>query len=160
LLTKTTFKRIEYFISFITFSFVKRQKKLQILFQILKVFIYLQHCSIKYKMHKKNIIKKIASFVMLLVFVISITPTVFFHNWLAKHTDSIRKSFTVSKEQVGKKTYHCNCNTLVVESPFKPSINHIILTSQPIFSIPQLYKTVYLFNSYSAFHLLRGPPVV
>ena len=107
----------------------------------------MQHCGIKYKMHKKNIIKKIASFVMLLVFVISITPTVFFHNWLAKHTDSIRKSFTVSKEQVGKKTYHCNCNTLVVESPFKPSINHIILSSQPIFSIPQLYKTVYLFNA-------------
>ena len=97
---------------------------------------------------------------MLLVFAISITPTIFFHDWLANHTDSVRKSFAESKEQVGKKLYHCKCDTLVAESPFTKPATIIPVAALQIFSAFRVNKTVHLFSSFSAFHSLRGPPVV
>lgn len=97
---------------------------------------------------------------MLLVFAISITPTIFFHNWLANHTDSVKTSYDVTKEQVGKKLFHCKCDTLVAESPFTKPVTMVPAQALSIFSTFRVTRTVYLFPAFSAFPTLRGPPVV
>ncbi len=97
---------------------------------------------------------------MLLVFAISITPTIFFHDWLANHTDSVKKTFAESKEQVGKRLYHCKCDTLVAESPFTEPATVILTAAVHFFSLQKSDKRVSFSSSRHVFHSLRGPPVV
>jgi hypothetical protein len=105
-------------------------------------------------------IKKIVAAVMLLVFAISITPTIFFHDWLANHTDSVMKTFAKGKEQVGKKLYHCKCDTVVAESPFTEPATVILASTVHFFSLPKFDRKVSFSSSQHIFHSLRGPPVV
>jgi hypothetical protein len=105
-------------------------------------------------------IQKIAAVAMLIVFAISITPAIVFHNWLARHTDTFRKNENSHGPQWGKQTFNCECGHIVAESPFTgpdkaiisyPSQSHtslkVDLHIHPLSELPLLYS-------------LRGPPAV
>ena len=111
-------------------------------------------------MFKNLIIKKIVAAAILLVFAFSITPTIVFHNWLADHTDTLKKSTNTTGKQIGKKTFNCNCDNIVAESPFTESDKEIIVIPEQLFSLVKINNPVHFTTSLHIFYSLRGPPVV
>ena len=120
----------------------------------------MQHCSKKYTLFKNQVIKKIVAAALLMVFACSITPTIVFHNWLVKHTDTFNKDSNTKGDQLGKQTFNCHCDHVVAESPFnEPDIVIISCPAQPF----SLFKTELQlpFTASPYFHYtLRGPPTV
>lgn len=111
-------------------------------------------------MYKNYFIKKIVAAVMLLVFAFSITPTIVFHNWLADHTDTVKKITDTKGDQLGKRTINCNCDNIVAESPFTEPGKEIIDPAKNIFSLVSVYNPVHLTTSAHISYSLRGPPAV
>lgn len=97
---------------------------------------------------------------MLIVFAISITPTIVFHNWFADHIDSVKKTPGTGKAQVGKKLYNCHCDNIVAESPFTEPAKLIVAFAAFEFSKPKIEREVQFASSSPVFYSLRGPPVV
>jgi hypothetical protein len=97
---------------------------------------------------------------MLLVFTLSITPTIVFHNWLADHTDTVRKITNNQTGQIGKITFNCHCDNIVAESPFTENATASILPPLRSYNLFKAEKQVLFFYSPSPLHALRGPPVV
>ena len=111
-------------------------------------------------MIKSLILKKIVAAFMLIVFAFSITPTIVFHNWLANHTDTYKKSTDTKAQQLGKQTFNCHCDNIVAESPFTEPETFQSSPSIQIFSIAATVAIVQLPLSPHVFYSLRGPPVV
>ena len=111
-------------------------------------------------MFKNQIIKKIVAAAMLMVFAFSITPTIVFHNWLVKHTDTFKNDTNTKGDQLGKQTLNCHCDHVVAESPFTEPDKAIISYPAQSFSLfkaePQIQYTSSPYFLYS----LRGPPAV
>ena len=120
----------------------------------------MQHCSKYYILYKQLAIKKIVAALMLIVFAISVTPTIVFHNWLANHTDTYKKSTDTKAQQLGKQTFNCHCDNIVAESPFTQPETFRNLPPVQIFSVAATADIVQLPSSPQVFHSLRGPPVV
>ena len=97
---------------------------------------------------------------MLLVFAFSITPTIVFHNWLADHTDTVKKITDTKGGQIGKKTFNCHCDNIVAESPFTEPAKIIIAPALQLFSLVKVDKPVHFTTSAPIFYSLRGPPAV
>ena len=97
---------------------------------------------------------------MLIVFAFSITPTIVFHNWLAHHTDTVKKITDTKGEQFGKKTFNCHCDNIVAESPFTAPDKVIIAPEIKQFSIVKVDVPVHFTTPALIFFSLRGPPVV
>jgi hypothetical protein len=120
----------------------------------------LQHCSKKQILFKPRIIQKIIAAFMVVVFAFSITPTIVFHNWMADHSDTVRKSNETKGEQLGKQTFNCHCDNIVAESPFtgitQTIINH---PAQPL-SSAKVDLQVHFISSQQFLYSLRGPPTV
>ncbi len=96
---------------------------------------------------------------LFLVFSLSITPTKILHTLFADHKDAKEISTHASNElAISVALYHCQCDNLVVESPFSLQLNPIFtevleLTinnnsarESDFYSIPHFYSE------------LRGPP--
>ena len=98
--------------------------------------------------------------VMLIVFAFSITPTILLHNWLANHTDSVKKTIVTNQEQVSKKLFNCHCDNIVAESPFTEPYKILIPPILQNFSLPGDNKPVHFSKQAFIFHSLRGPPTV
>lgn len=128
--------------------------------RILKDCIHLQHRSKKYSLIKNQYIRKFVAAVMLLVFAVSITPTIVFHNWFADHTDTVKKSSATKEEQVGKRTFNCHCDNIVAESPFTEPSRILFAPSEKIISLSKAEKQVQFASSQNIIHSLRGPPAV
>ena len=111
-------------------------------------------------MIKSLILKKIVAAFMLIVFAVSITPTIVFHNWLANHTDTYKKSTDTKAQQLGKQTFNCHCDNIVAESPFTQPETFRNLPPVQIFSVAATADIVQLPSSPQVFYSLRGPPVV
>ena len=111
-------------------------------------------------MIKNQFIKKFVAAAMLIVLAFSIMPTIFFHNWLANHTDSVTKNSQSNQDQVGKKLFNCHCDNMVAESPFTDTDPFKILPVQHIFSNIKTDKPVQFSSSRLISYSLRGPPVV
>ena len=92
-----------------------------------------------------------------MIFAISITPRIFFHNWFANHTDSVKQTPADAQKRVGKLLLNCNCDNIVAESPFTVDI---LLSAELLFSSLKVNKEVHFISSPHHFFLLRGPPVV
>jgi hypothetical protein len=121
--------------------------------------LYLQHCSKYLELQKQQTIKKISAFVLLFLLIVSITPTIVFHNWFVEHTDTVSKSFENGREQLGKKTFHCQCDHVVAESPFT-EINGIICNIlQPAYQIPGANGVFHVVAATQIIYRHRGPPV-
>lgn len=111
-------------------------------------------------MFKNFIIKKIVAAFLVLVFAFSITPTIVFHNWLAGHSDTVKKSLNTTGEQFGKQTFNCHCDNIVAESPFTEPVGIIPAPIKAFFSIKQVAHSTQFISSPAIFYSLRGPPAV
>ena len=96
---------------------------------------------------------------MMMLFLLSITPKIFLHDLIANHKDSYY-SLSSTETQVTKKGIHCDCNSLVVVSPFLNESNSVSLTPPDYFVKYNctLCNSFYSVNSYV--FSLRGPPNV
>jgi hypothetical protein len=104
-----------------------------------------------------NIIQKLLTLVMMLIFVFSITPKKYLHDAVADHQDYY--SFGLATEpSVSKTGINCACDDLVVSASFlETSITGI--TEQPIAHGSHLVSTYFiLLPSSSATKDSRGPP--
>lgn len=123
---------------------------------ILEKYSNLQHC---YKMRGQLTIQRILAFVMLLIFMFSITPKKYLHDLVADHTDFYGVSLK-GKVTLSQSGFNCHTEDLVVSTPFIES------TSCPNFSIDPLYKespyTDLLFQYSQSFITKdsRGPPSI
>ena len=95
---------------------------------------------------------------LLILFAFSITPKIYLHDVIATHKDS---SFNISEKatQVSKKGIHCDCNSLVVISPFLSESNSVQLTPLSFFvdNNCKVNKCFYSVDVYVS--SLRGPPL-
>jgi hypothetical protein len=109
---------------------------------------------------KQRTIQKIIAAFMVVVFAFSITPTIVFHNWLADHTDTVKRSIETKGDQLGKQTFNCHCDHIVAESPFTETAKTLIpYPSQHCPSVKAELKVQY-FSSQQFLYSLRGPPTV
>lgn len=95
---------------------------------------------------------------MLFLFVLSITPRLYLHDWLADHTDTSYNKTEAGKAHVGKAGFSCDVNSWVATSPFieQEVMSEILLFSryrQLVLHFPSqiIAQTHFLFE-------LRGPP--
>ncbi|MEO6719794.1 MAG: hypothetical protein ABIN67_05475 [Ferruginibacter sp.] len=111
-------------------------------------------------MKKNTTIRFINALALSLLFLLSNTPKKLVHSIFANHTD-LKNGEAASHEgeNLVPLSFHCQCDNLVVESPFTI---HLVYTSV---NFPKQYRKfaaslyndiplVYLFTS-----ALRGPPV-
>ena len=111
-------------------------------------------------MLKNQSIKKIVAASLLIVFAFSITPTIVFHNWQADHTDTVKKPIATKGEQLGKKTFNCQCDHIVAESPFTEPVANFNPAPAQSFSLIKVELQVRINASQHYFYSLRGPPTV
>ncbi|HAO45782.1 MAG TPA: hypothetical protein PLZ45_04955 [Ferruginibacter sp.] len=111
-------------------------------------------------MFRQNTIRRITAAALLLVFSFSITPTILLHNWLADHTDTVKKTGSPEQDHISTKKFYCHCDNIVAESPFTEVDEVIVPIPEKIFSIEQGSKTVQPVSSQHLYFALRGPPVV
>lgn len=118
----------------------------------------MQHCN---KVHlRQNIyIRKLIAISLVLIFALSITPTKVLHFFFANHQDEVaRKTGEPNKLIISISGYNCQCNNLVVVSPFIPQ-NQVISFEIPIFLTLQKSAAVAdLYFITPFFSELRGPP--
>jgi hypothetical protein len=95
---------------------------------------------------------------MLLLFTFSITPRKDLHDFLANHRDTPVKTGFPGTTQLNTAGFHCNCETLVVESPFIDENHSLALHARGSWSCCPfvIVNTVYSSPVLSAD--LRGPP--
>jgi hypothetical protein len=111
-------------------------------------------------LQKNLVIKKIAALTMLIVFAVSITPTIVFHNWFADHIDTVSKSTDTKGEQLGKLSFNCHCDHIVAESPFTEPATAAHSITEKIFSATDVERQDQFFSSAPVLYSLRGPPAV
>jgi hypothetical protein len=109
---------------------------------------------------KNQIIEKIVAAALLMIFAFSITPTIVFHNWLAGHTDTVKKTTETKGGQFGKQTFNCHCDHVVAESPFTEPDKAIITYPPQAFSLFKVDLQVLCTSSSNIHYSLRGPPAV
>lgn len=110
-------------------------------------------------MRKNMHLYRLAAFVMLVLFALSITPKLYLHTVFADHTDIVRKK-TDGKTQVGKNGFTCDCNNQVATSPFTEHVDTIEMGILPVYPsfIPHVPSQII---ASTLFYLeLRGPPAV
>ena len=110
-------------------------------------------------MHQSKFIRTVLAVLMLMVFAFSVTPKILLHNLVANHKDSEIKSNFSNEEQFSKSGFNCNCDNLVVESPFVNDFIPVHLSAAKQFAQHQTFFR----NGFASFHHfyleLRGPPV-
>lgn len=111
-------------------------------------------------MFKYQPIKKIITAVLLIVFAISITPAIVFHNWLAPHTDTYKSYGNTKGLQLEKQTFNCQCAHLVAESPFTEPGKAIITYPLQFLNLPKAEIPVQPAQETQLLYTLRGPPAV
>jgi hypothetical protein len=95
---------------------------------------------------------------MLAVFAFSITPKIILHNVVANHKDTPLSSGSEKNAQVNKAGFNCNCDNLVVESPFTEELEPFQIIINNFFA-PQIIKNSNSIKAVAHFHpSLRGPP--
>jgi len=107
---------------------------------------------------KSVYITRFISGLLLLVFVLGVTPKRFLHDLFAKHIDITSKKRSDIPFQLSKSGYNCDCDNLVAESTF--------VSNQQIFAFPLFTSfSAYIFGEISfcsiskIYYPLRGPPV-
>jgi hypothetical protein len=111
------------------------------------------------KMNQPLMIRKLLSSLLLAVFFIGIMPKIFLHDLLAAHND-IALSIDSHTDQIDKVGFRCNCDHLVVESPFIPSCYRIELFVPVCFSDVQEHFFYDDLRSCVIRFGLRGPPAM
>ncbi len=106
----------------------------------------------------KEWLRSFSAGLLLLLFTFSITPRKDLHDFLANHRDTPVKAGFPGTTRLNAAGFHCNCETLVVESPFIDEIHSYELrgpgswSCSPAVAINSMYSTPVLSAC------LRGPP--
>ena len=108
----------------------------------------------------KEYIRRLLAGFTLLVFAVSITPTIAFHNWFASHSDSQgTKQSHINGLKYSKAGFNCKCDNTVAESPFTPPANFALAAMFRPFSIQQKITGPSIYPVHQFSFTLRGPPV-
>lgn len=105
-------------------------------------------------------IRKIAASLMLMVFAVSITPTIIFHNLFAGHTDSVNTDRGAGSTEIGVPLFNCHCDHLVAESPFTGLVQFVESRTAPFYAAYNETGQTPLSSSPGCSYPLRGPPAV
>ncbi|MBS1598998.1 MAG: hypothetical protein JST75_12310 [Bacteroidetes bacterium] len=120
--------------------------------------LYLQHCN--KNLSGNNIIRRISAGFLLLLFVLCVTPKKTLHDLIANHQDSPFASNTSAQQLSSNSGFRCNCDDLVVESPFVSDFIPIEVAPAAAHTI----HTVLYAENFKFFHHfyfeLRGPPSI
>ena len=111
-------------------------------------------------MRKNSWLYRLIAFVMLFLFVLSITPRLYLHDLLADHTDTVYKKTDAGNAQVGKSGFSCDVSNWVATSPF---IEQDPLPDILLFSIYQplvLHFPSSIIAQKPCLCELRGPPAI
>lgn len=95
-----------------------------------------------------------------MLFAYGITPKITLHNLVASHRDGRGKTSLPdpNSTQLSKAGFNCQCDNLIIESPFVAATEPLVITPQVCYLVfcDAVVADVY---SSSVFHnALRGPP--
>ncbi len=122
--------------------------------------MYICNIVANFTLAKRSIIQRSIAALLMLVFSLSITPTIVLHNWVADHTDAVRKFNDGSSDQVGTQKIYCHCDHIVAESPFTGTEAIRIAVPEKIFTPEPGQAVVSVTASARYYFSLRGPPAV
>ncbi|MES1220688.1 MAG: hypothetical protein ABUT20_34630 [Bacteroidota bacterium] len=94
---------------------------------------------------------------MLLVFAFSVTPKQWLHDLVTHHKDSPSISFN-GDQSISASGFHCNCDNIVVQSPFLSFDVTNDLIHPEFFEQHQITTLSNFISSYHYNFSLRGPP--
>lgn len=120
----------------------------------------MQRCSKNIDLFGLRNIKKAVALIMLVVFAISTTPTIVFHNLFAGHTDSVNNSRDNDNAQISSPVFNCHCDHIVAESPFTDLAQYLNCAKLTAHSVYEEALQAALKSSPDIFYPLRGPPAV
>jgi hypothetical protein len=109
--------------------------------------------------NKNQTIRNLISGLLLCIFTFSVTPKQWLHDIVTNHKDSYANPVD-GKVILTTAGFHCNCDNLVVQSPFI-HYDGPAEGNAPVFFV--LHQTATISNLISAHHFfseLRGPPVI
>jgi hypothetical protein len=111
-------------------------------------------------LRQQRVIQKFIAFVLVVIFAISVTPKLYFHDAVAHHKDAIScDQFEPGFDCVHTQPFHCHFDDLVVTAPF-------VIENDPFFFLSFIdyadkqnaYRTSYSQPPFSH-KTSRGPPV-
>jgi hypothetical protein len=106
-------------------------------------------------------IRRISAGILLLLFAFSLTPKKTLHDFFAHHKDIPLKYGDTKAEQLCQSGFTCNCENLVVESPFTATMVSIELQTPVIVGSTQYRMIRSTFRKLPPLYFeLRGPPAV
>lgn len=100
---------------------------------------------------------------MLVLFAFSITPKKILHDLVATHTDSQSINFYgygSPKARIHQAVIHCNCEQLIVESVFLPTVAKYEISALSVRNFFHQTQYSFVFKTISGYSGLRGPPAV
>jgi len=107
--------------------------------------------------NRNQAIRRLISALLLCIFTFSITPKQWLHDILANHKDSFANSVD-GKIILTTTGFHCNCENLVVQSPFISYDGPAEVNAPAFFVLHQSATISNFISSYHFFSELRGPP--
>lgn len=96
----------------------------------------------------------------MMLFAFGITPKLTLHNLVATHKDVKAKNVHVahSDTQIAKSGFNCQCDNLVIESPFVNTYTAIQVSPVIVFATYQKVFVETVFSTVMYRSPLRGPP--
>jgi hypothetical protein len=96
--------------------------------------------------------------VMLLIFGFSITPKIILHDIVANHKDTPFQSNHNQTAQLSAAGFSCNCDNLVVESPYTKDFNALQIKTILFFKSHFADVVSSFYSQHHFYSGLRGPP--
>lgn len=95
-----------------------------------------------------------------MLFAYGITPKITLHNLVASHRDGkVKKSLPdPNSTQLSKAGFNCQCDNLIIESPFVAETESLVITAQVGYAV---FCDAFVADVYSSAvfsYSLRGPP--
>lgn len=114
----------------------------------------------KIPLAKKITIRHVLAVIFLVLFAYGITPKITLHNLVASHRDGKGKSSLPDPDstQLSKAGFNCQCDNLIIESPFVAATEPLLITSQMCYPVFFDAFVADIFSSTVFHYSLRGPP--
>ncbi|HZH35927.1 MAG TPA: hypothetical protein VEX65_01560, partial [Flavisolibacter sp.] len=110
-------------------------------------------------LRRKHSIRTSFAFFLLLVFALSATPEVLFHEALAPHTDGpVCQDRDKSETHLHQPAFHCCFDDLVVSSPYISFDLNAVASPLCYYFTPGESSVTYIFSSFFLHQEDRGPP--
>ncbi|HMO61434.1 MAG TPA: hypothetical protein PKC39_00235 [Ferruginibacter sp.] len=109
-------------------------------------------------MQAPHTIGKYTAAFLLALFILGNTPRLWLHDAFARHTDCRANSADTAGKAITAQKPHCQCNDVVIESPFTPVASLHCSTPVTVFVKIQPAFSVHAVTVSPGQVLLRGPP--